>query len=32
MGIPDWFLAAFPDVALWAVREAEGRSSLILDE
>jgi hypothetical protein len=32
MGIPDWFLAAFPDVALWAVTEAEGRFSSTQDE
>lgn len=31
MGVPDWFLAAFPDVALWAAIEAEDLS-LIHDE
>jgi hypothetical protein len=32
MGIPDWFLAAFPDVALWSVTSAEGRFNSIQDE
>jgi hypothetical protein len=30
-GFPDWFVAAFPDVALWAAIEAENRS-LMSDE